>query len=145
MLLRRMALIVGAAFVFTLVLSSSSPPAAAQGAGSAAAALAGQVASTEEGPMEGVIGQRPKKEWFAHHHQCHHQRAGPLQLPGGATSSPGGTACKFARSDTTSKAPRMPMSRQEQPASADLKLRKTRNLQQAAHQCRVDDERPRHR
>src|SRR3981189_1130932 len=54
MLLRRMAF-VGAPFALPLVLSSSSPPAAAQGAGGAAAALAGQVASTEEGPMEGVI------------------------------------------------------------------------------------------
>src|SRR3981081_1397087 len=47
----RIAFVVVAAFALTLVLSSSSPPAAAQGA----AALAGQVASTEEGPMEGVI------------------------------------------------------------------------------------------
>ena len=54
MLLRRIALVVGAALALTLLLANSSPPAAAQGA-DGAAALAGQVASTEEGPMEGVI------------------------------------------------------------------------------------------
>ena len=55
MLLQRIALVVGAAFALTFVPANSIPPAAAQGANSAAAALAGQVASTEEGPMEGVI------------------------------------------------------------------------------------------
>ena len=55
MLLQRIALVVGAAFALTFVPANSVPLAAAQGANSAAAALAGQVASTEEGPMEGVI------------------------------------------------------------------------------------------
>src|SRR6187200_356171 len=55
MLLQRIALVAGAAFALIFVPASSIPPAAAQGASSAAAALAGQVASTEEGPMEGVI------------------------------------------------------------------------------------------
>jgi hypothetical protein len=55
MLSQRIALVVGAAFALTFVPANSIPPAAAQGANSAAAALAGQVASTEEGPMEGVI------------------------------------------------------------------------------------------
>src|SRR5262245_33124946 len=51
--LRRLALVASAAFALMLVLSAS--PAAAQGAGDKAAALAGQVTSVEEGPMEGVI------------------------------------------------------------------------------------------
>ena len=54
MLLRRIALVVGAASALSLLLANSGPPAEAQGA-DGAAALAGQVASTEEGPMEGVI------------------------------------------------------------------------------------------
>ena len=51
--LRCLALVASATFALMLVLSAS--PATAQGAGNTAAALAGQVASAEEGPMEGVI------------------------------------------------------------------------------------------
>ena len=51
MQLRRIALIAGAAFALMLVHFGLASPAAAQGA----VALAGQVTSAEEGPMEGVI------------------------------------------------------------------------------------------
>ncbi len=47
----RLAIVAGAAFALILTHALTSSPASAQ----SAAALAGQVASTEEGPMEGVI------------------------------------------------------------------------------------------
>src|SRR5262245_33696644 len=51
MQVRRLAAVAGAAFASTLGLSSITSPALAQ----VAAALTGQVASAEDGPMEGVI------------------------------------------------------------------------------------------
>ena len=125
MLLRRMAF-VGAAFALTLVLSSSSPPAAAQGAGSAAAALAGQVASTEEGPMEGVI-VSAKKDGSTITISVITNAQGRLQLPGGATRARPVQPAN-PRGRIRPRRPQECRCRGGQPASADLKLRKTRNL-----------------
>ena len=62
-----------------------------------------------------------------------------------AARRPGRYSLQIRAVGSTSKAPKNADVAAGQPASADLKLRKTPQPQQAAHQCRVDDERPRHR
>ena len=142
MLLRRIALVVGAASALTLLLANSSPPAAAQGA-DGAAALAGQVASTEEGPMEGVI-VSAKKDGSNYHRQRHHQRAGPLQLPGGAARArplqPANSRGRIRPRRSQKCRCRGGAARQRRPQAAQ-----DPQPEQAAHQCRMDDEHPRHR
>jgi len=125
MLLRRMAF-VGAAFALTLVLSSSSPPAAAQGAGSAAAALAGQVASTEEGPMEGVI-VSAKKDGSPITISVITNAQGRYSFPA-ARLEPGRYSLQIRAVGYDLEGPKNADVAAGQPASADLKLRKTRNL-----------------
>ena len=54
-------------------------------------------------------------------------------------------AQRSARSATTSTARRPPTWRPASAATADIKLKPTRNLSGAAHQCRMDDEHAGHR
>ena len=49
-------------------------------------ALTGQVTSTEEGPMEGVL-VSAKRDRLHHHHYGRERRAGPLRLPGRETGA----------------------------------------------------------
>ena len=126
MLLRRIAFVVGAAFALTLVLSSSSPPAAAQGADGAAAALAGQVASTEEGPMEGVI-VSAKKDGSPITVSVITNAQGRYSFPA-ARLEPGRYSLQIRAVGYDLEGPKNADVAAGQPASADLKLRKTRNL-----------------
>ena len=125
MLLRRMAF-VGAAFALTLVLSSSSPPAAAQGAGGATAALAGQVASTEEGPMEGVI-VSAKKDGSPITISVITNAQGRYSFPA-ARLEPGRYSLQIRAVGYDLEGPKSADIAAGAPTSADLKLRKTRNL-----------------
>ena len=125
MLLRRIALVVGAASALTLLLANSSPPAAAQGA-DGAAALAGQVASTEEGPMEGVI-VSAKKDGSNITVSVITNAQGRYSFPA-ARLAPGRYSLQIRAVGYDLEGPKNADVAAGQPASADLKLRKTRNL-----------------
>jgi virginiamycin B lyase len=125
MLLRRIALVVGAASALTLLLANSSPPAAAQGA-DGAAALAGQVASTEEGPMEGVI-VSAKKDGSNITISVITNAQGRYSFPA-ARLAPGRYSLQIRAVGYDLEGPKNADVAAGQPASADLKLRKTRNL-----------------
>ena len=143
MLLQRIALVVGAAFALTFVPANSIPPAAAQGANSAAAALAGQVASTEEGPMEGVI-VSAKKDGSTITVSVITNAQGRYSFPA-ARLEPGRYSLQIRAVGYDLEGPK----------SADIaagaahqrrsQAAQDPQPQQAAHQCRMDDERPRHR
>src|SRR3979411_1524888 len=126
MLLRRIAFVVGAAFALTLVLSSSSPPAAAQGADGAAAARAGQVAATEEGAMEGVI-VSAKNDGSPVTVSVITNAQGRYSFPA-ARLEPGRSSLQIPAVGYDLEGPRNADVAAGQPTSADLKLRKTRNL-----------------
>ena len=60
-------------------------------------------------------------------------------------SSPATTISPSAPSATTSARRPQPTSSPRRPPMSDIKLDKTKNLARPAHQCRMDDEHPRHR
>ena len=126
MLLQRIALVVGAAFALTFVPANSIPPAAAQGANSAAAALAGQVASTEEGPMEGVI-VSAKKDGSTITVSVITNAQGRYSFPA-ARLEPGRYSLQIRAVGYDLEGPKSADVAAGAPTSADLKLRKTRNL-----------------
>ena len=126
MLLQRIALVVGAAFALTFVPANSIPPAAAQGANGAAAALAGQVASTEEGPMEGVI-VSAKKDGSTISVSVITNAQGRYSFPV-ARLEPGRYSLQIRAVGYDLEGPKSADIAAGAPTSADLKLRKTRNL-----------------
>ncbi len=126
MLLQRIALVVGAAFALTFVPANSIPPAAAQGANDAAAALAGQVASTEEGPMEGVI-VSAKKDGSTITVSVITNAQGRYSFPA-ARLEPGRYSLQIRAVGYDLEGPKSADVAAGAPTSADLKLRKTRNL-----------------
>ena len=126
MLLQRIALVVGAAFALTFVPANSIPPAAAQGANDAAAALAGQVASTEEGPMEGVI-VSAKKDGSTITVSVITNAQGRYSFPA-ARLEPGRYGLQIRAVGYDLEGPKSADVAAGAPTSADLKLRKTRNL-----------------
>jgi virginiamycin B lyase len=126
MLLQRIALVVGAAFALTFVPANSIPPAAAQGANSAAAALAGQVASAEEGPMEGVI-VSAKKDGSTITVSVITNAQGRYSFPA-ARLEPGRYSLQIRAVGYDLEGPKSADIAAGAPTSADLKLRKTRNL-----------------
>ena len=126
MLLQRIALVVGAAFALTFVPANSIPPAAAQGANDAAAALAGQVASTEEGPMEGVI-VSAKKDGSTITVSVITNAQGRYSFPA-ARLEPGRYSLQIRAVGYDLEGPKSADIAAGAPTSADLKLRKTRNL-----------------
>lgn len=126
MLLQRIALVVGAAFALTFVPASSIPPAAAQGANSAAVALAGQVASAEEGPMEGVI-VSAKKDGSTITVSVITNAQGRYSFPA-ARLEPGRYSLQIRAVGYDLEGPKNADVAAGTPTSADLKLRKTRNL-----------------
>jgi len=126
MLLRRIAFVVGAAFALTFVPANSIPPAAAQGANGAAAALAGQVASTEEGPMEGVI-VSAKKDGSTITVSVITNAQGRYSFPA-ARLEPGRYSLQIRAVGYDLEGPKSADVAAGAPTSADLKLRKTRNL-----------------
>ena len=126
MLSQRIALVVGAAFALTFVPANSIPPAAAQGANGAAAALAGQVASTEEGPMEGVI-VSAKKDGSTITVSVITNAQGRYSFPA-ARLEPGRYSLQIRAVGYDLEGPKSADVAAGAPTSADLKLRKTRNL-----------------
>ena len=126
MLLQRIALVVGAAFALSFVPANSIPPAAAQGANSTAAALAGQVASTEEGPMEGVI-VSAKKDGSTITVSVITNAQGRYSFPA-ARLEPGRYSLQIRAVGYDLEGPKSADVAAGAPTSADLKLRKTRNL-----------------
>lgn len=124
MLLQRIALVVGAAFALTFVPANSIP--AAQGANDAAAALAGQVASTEEGPMEGVI-VSAKKDGSTITVSVITNAQGRYSFPA-ARLEPGRYSLQIRAVGYDLEGPKSADIAAGAPTSADLKLRKTRNL-----------------
>ena len=126
MLSQRIALVVGAAFALTFVPANSIPPAAAQGANSAAVALAGQVASAEEGPMEGVI-VSAKKDGSTITVSVITNSQGRYSFPA-ARLEPGRYSLQIRAVGYDLEGPKSADVAAGAPTSADLKLRKTRNL-----------------
>ena len=126
MLSQRIALVVGAAFALTFVPANPIPPAAAQGANSAAAALAGQVASAEEGPMEGVI-VSAKKDGSTITVSVITNAQGRYSFPA-ARLEPGRYSLQIRAAGYDLEGPKNADVAAGTPTSADLKLRKTRNL-----------------
>src|SRR3954465_1041941 len=126
MLLQRIALVAGAAFAWTFVSASSIPPAAAQGANSAAVALAGQVASAEEGPMEGVI-VSAKKDGSTITVSVITNSQGRYSSPA-ARLEPGRYSLQIRAVGYDLEGPKNADVAAGTPTSADLKLRKSRNL-----------------
>ena len=126
MLSQRIALVVGAAFALTFVPANSIPPAAAQGANSAAVALAGQVASAEEGPMEGVI-VSAKKDGSTITVSVITNAQGRYSFPA-ARLEPGRYSLQIRAVGYDLEGPKSADVAAGAPTSADLKLRKTRNL-----------------
>jgi streptogramin lyase len=126
MLSQRIALVVGAAFALIFVPANSIPPAAAQGANGAAAALSGQVASTEEGPMEGVI-VSAKKDGSTITVSVITNAQGRYSFPA-ARLEPGRYSLQIRAVGYDLEGPKSADVAAGAPSSADLKLRKTRNL-----------------
>jgi len=121
MQLRRLALVT-AAFASTLVLAACGSPAAAQGA----AALAGQVASAEEGPMEGVV-VSAKKDGSTITVSVVSNAQGHYSFPA-ARLQPGRYSLQIRAVGYDLEGPRTADVAAGQPAATDLKLRKTKNL-----------------
>src|SRR5262245_23836552 len=122
--LRRLALVASAGFALLLVLSAS--PAAAQGAGDKAAALAGQVTSVEEGPMEGVI-VSAKKDASTVTVSVISDAQGRYSFPA-ARLEPGRYSLQIRAVGYDLEGPKAAEVKASEPATADLKLRKARNL-----------------
>jgi virginiamycin B lyase len=118
MQLRRIALVAGAAFALILVHSGFVSPATAQGA----AALAGQVTSAEEGPMEGVI-VSAKKDGSTITVSVISNAQGRYSFPA-ARLEPGRYSLQIRAAGYDLEGPK---SIEVPAAAADLKLRKTRN------------------
>ncbi len=122
MLLRRLAVIASAAFALTLILSGSVSPAAAQGA----AALAGQVTSAEEGPMPGVI-VSARKDGSTITVSVVSDDQGRYSFPA-SRLEPGRYNLQARAVGYDLEGPKATEIAGGQPTTADLKLRKTRNL-----------------
>jgi virginiamycin B lyase len=122
--LRRLALVGSAAFALMLILSAS--PAAAQGGGNTAAALTGQVASAEEGPMEGVI-VSAKKDGSTVTVSVISDAQGRYSLPA-PRLEPGRYSLQIRAVGYELESPKAAEVKASEPTTADLKLRKTRNL-----------------
>jgi virginiamycin B lyase len=121
----------GAAFALILVHAISGSPAAAQSSASkGAAALAGQVTSTEEGPMEGVI-VSAKKDGSTITVSVLSNAQGRYSFPADRLT-PGryGLQVRAAGYDLDGpKSAEVPTEvAAGQPTTADIKLRKTKNL-----------------
>ena len=102
-------------------------------------ALAGQVSSAEEGPMEGVV-VSAKKDGSTISVSVVTDAQGRFAFPA-ARLEPGHYTLKARAAgyelDGSQGCGRSPRVRQ---AKADIKLKKVQNLVRAAHQCRVDVE-----
>jgi|EndMetStandDraft_8_1072994.scaffolds.fasta_scaffold06742_2 virginiamycin B lyase len=122
MLLRRLAVIASAAFALTLNLSGSVSPAGAQGA----AALAGQVTSAEEGPMPGVI-VSARKDGSTITVSVVSDDQGRYSFPA-SRLEPGRYNLQARAVGYDLEGPKATEIAGGQPTTADLKLRKTRNL-----------------
>ena len=118
----RLALVAGAAFALILANALATSPAAAQ----SAAALAGQVTSTEEGPMEGVI-VSAKKDGSTITVSVISNDQGRYSFPA-ARLSPGRYGLQIRAAGYDLEGPKAAEVTAGQAAAADLKLRKTRNL-----------------
>jgi streptogramin lyase len=116
----RLAVIAGAAFA--LVFLHSVSPAAAQHA----AALTGQVTSSEEGPMEGVI-VSAKKDGSTITVSVLSNGEGRYSFPADRLS-PGRYNLQIRAAGYDLEGPKTAEVAAGQPATADIKLRKTRNL-----------------
>jgi streptogramin lyase len=117
-----LAVVAGAAFAFILVNFISSTPAIAQ----SGAALAGQVASSEEGPMEGVI-VSAKKDGSSITVSVLSNAQGRYSFPADRLS-PGKYSLQIRAAGYDLEGPKAAEVTAGQPAAADLKLRKTKNL-----------------
>jgi virginiamycin B lyase len=122
MLLRRLAVIASAAFALTLNLSGSVSPAGTQGA----AALAGQVTSAEEGPMPGVI-VSARKDGSTITVSVVSDDQGRYSFPA-SRLEPGRYNLQARAVGYDLEGPKATEIAGGQPTTADLKLRKTRNL-----------------
>ena len=122
MLLRRLVVIASAAFALALNLSESVSPAAAQGA----AALAGQVTSAEEGPMPGVI-VSARKDGSTITVSVVSDDQGRYSFPA-SRLEPGRYNLQARAVGYDLEGPKATELAGGQPTTADLKLRKTRNL-----------------
>jgi virginiamycin B lyase len=122
MQLRRFAFVATAALASALVLAGYGAPAAAQGG----AALAGQVTSAEEGPMEGVV-VSAKKSGSTITVSVVTNNQGRYSFPA-ARLEPGRYTLQTRAVGYDLEGPKAAEITAGQPAAADLKLRKTRNL-----------------
>jgi streptogramin lyase len=122
MQLRRLALVVTAAFASILLLAAYGSPAAAQ----TAAALAGQVSSAEEGPMEGVV-VSAKKDGSSITVSVVTNAQGHYSFPA-TRLEPGRYSLQIRAVGYDLDGPKTAEISAGQPAAADLKLRKTKNL-----------------
>jgi virginiamycin B lyase len=115
----RLAVVAGAAFALILIHGS---PASAQ----RAAALAGQVTSTEEGPMEGVI-VSAKEDGSTITVSVLSNGEGRYSFPADRLS-PGRYSLQIRAVGYDLEGPKTAEVTAGQPSAADLKLRKTKNL-----------------
>src|SRR5437879_6235310 len=122
MLMRLLSRLVAAALALLLVQIAGSPQAKAQGA----AALAGQVTSADEGPMEGVI-VSAKKGGSTITVSVVTNDQGRYSFPAGRLD-PGNYAIEIRAAGYELEGPKAAAVAAGQTATADLKLRKTRNL-----------------
>jgi virginiamycin B lyase len=122
MQVRRLAVVAGAAFALTLGLSSVTSPAAAQ----SAAALAGLVASANEGPMEGVI-VSAKRDGSTVTVSVISNAQGRYSFPA-SRLEPGRYSLQIRAVGYDLEGPKAAEVKAGEAATADLKLRKTRNL-----------------
>src|SRR5713101_77792 len=121
-LVSRLAVVAGAAFALILTNALTTSPASAQ----SAAALVGQVASTEEGPMEGVI-VSAKKDGSTITVSVISNDQGRYSFPA-ARLSPGRYSLQIRAAGYDLEGPKSAEVKTGEPTTADLKLRKTRNL-----------------
>ena len=122
MQVRRLAVVAGAAFALTLGLSSVTSPAAAQ----SAAALAGLVASANEGPMEGVI-VSAKRDGSTVTVSVISNAQGRYSFPA-SRLEPDRYSLQIRAVGYDLEGPKAAEVKAGEAATADLKLRKTRNL-----------------
>src|SRR5262245_57022913 len=122
MQVRRLAVVAVAAFALTLGLSSVTSPAPAQ----VAAALTGLVASANEGPMEGVI-VSAKKDGSTVTVSVISNAQGRYSFPA-SRLEPGRYSLQIRAVGYDLEGPKAAEVKAGEPATADLKLRKTRNL-----------------
>ena len=139
MLTRYFSRVAAAVLAVLLIQTISATDARAQ----AAAALAGQVTSAEEGPMEGVV-VSAKKQGSTITVSVITDEQGRYSFPANRLE-PGEYALSIRAVGYDLDGPRKAEIAGGQATTADLKLRKTRNLTPAAHQCRVAHEHAWHR